>query len=217
MSGNVQFSDDFKQSNEVVWKKILNNSFVAELTKNTLPRSRLIFYLHQDKLFLITFYNLLSKTSTIQLDKEQEGLIESIIQGVRQEIQMQNDILCELGGTAMSISATMHPIAHDYASYLTRVGYSKDIHLIISAIAPCPWTYYEISNNLVVSNVNSHIVRRWLEFYSSKESTIQVKHIKKILNGVFLNVDDSKTRKMKYFFSTSCDYELHFWDMAYSG
>ena len=217
MSKNVRFSDELKQSNDVVWEKILNNSFVTELTKNTLPRSKFSFYLNQDKLFLVAFYNLLSKTSAIQLDKEQKGLIESIIRGVRQEIQMQHEVLHELGGTALSRIDTMHSTAHDYASYLTRVSYSKDIHLIISAIAPCPWTYYEISNSLSVSNVKSDIIRRWLKFYSSKESTIQVNQIKEILNRMSLNVDDIKKRKMKYFFSTSCDYELQFWNMAYSG
>jgi thiaminase/transcriptional activator TenA len=215
MTSNMSFSDDLTQSNDIVWKKILNNSFVAELTKNTLPRSKLIFYLNQDKLFLMVFYNLLSKTLTIQLEKEQEVLIESIIQGVRQELRMQNEILHELGGTGISIVADTHSIAHDYVSYLTRLCYSKDIHLIFSAIAPCPWTYYEISNNLIASNIKSHIVRRWLEFYSSKESATQVNQIKKILNSLSSNVDDMKRKKMKYFFSTSCNYELQFWHLAY--
>ncbi|MGE5685298.1 MAG: hypothetical protein ACM3ZS_09175 [Nitrososphaerota archaeon] len=67
----------------------------------------------------------------------------------------------------------------------------------------------------IASNIKSHIVRRWLEFYSSKESILQVNQIKKILNRLSLKVDDIKRKKMKYFFSTYCDYELQFWHMAY--
>ena len=94
--------------------------------------------------------------------------------------------------------------------------YSEDLALIVSAIGPCPWTYYEISNALIKKNVKSKAFKKWLQFYSSNESGKQVKELKLVLNKLARNASEKKKIEMNSRFSISCNYELKFWDMAYS-
>ena len=104
----------------------------------------------------------------------------------------------------------------DYVSYFERVSDTKDLAIIASAMAPCPWTYYEISEALIKTDIRTEPFKQWIRFYSSKESRKQVKQIKELLNKLARNVDEKKKTDMKNHFSISCNYELEFWNMAYS-
>jgi thiaminase (transcriptional activator TenA) len=88
--------------------------------------------------------------------------------------------------------------------------------IIVSAMAPCPWTYYEISEALVNTNIETEAYKRWLRFYSSKESEEQLNQINNLMNKLAKNADGRKKIDMKNHFSVSCNYELEFWNMAYS-
>lgn len=214
MTIDVHFTEELKQSNVGVWNKILKHRFLIEISEDILPMKKFVFYLNQDSFFLCVVSNLLTEASKIVSNKEEESLIKSLIRGIRDETQMQKEILDILGDDPKGLSEiSTHMITRDYTSYLMKVYHSKDISLIVSALAPCVWTYYEISDSLVSNNIQSEIIKKWLRFYSSKESLKQIDQLKKFLDSVTINAD--KKIRMKYYFSISCDYELEFWDMAY--
>jgi thiaminase/transcriptional activator TenA len=103
-----------------------------------------------------------------------------------------------------------------YTSYMKRVSDSKNLAIIVSAMAPCPWTYYEIAQKLAKVNVRTPVYRKWIRFYSSEESQRQVNEIKELVNKLSTQVDDEQKVIMKDHFATACNYELQFWNMAYS-
>lgn len=215
MTLNVPFSEELKQSNVKVWNKILKHRFLIEISEEILPMKKFVFYLIQDSFFLGVVSNLLTEALKIVSSKGEESLIKSLICGIRDETQMQKEILDVLKADRIELlEISTHMITRDYTSYLTKVCHSEDISLIVSALAPCPWTYYEISDSLVSNNIQSEVIKKWLGFYSSKESLKQIDQLKKFLDSVTINADKKKFR-MKYYFSISCDYELQFWDMAY--
>lgn len=104
----------------------------------------------------------------------------------------------------------------DYITYLKKVSDSKDLAIIVSAMAPCPWTYYEISEVLNKRNIRTLAFKRWIQFYSSKESFKQVNKIKQLLDKLALESDEKQKNNMRKYFSNSCNYEIDFWNMAYS-
>ena len=150
-------------------------------------------------------------------DKETRIWFESLKNSTaRNEIHMQQDIIHKLEGDLKSIEVTAEKTTLDYISYLERVSDSEDLAIILSTMAPCPWTYNDISLEMVSKDIKSEIFKQWIQFYSSKDSGNQVIEIKQLLNRFAMNSDEKKKIDMKNHFSISCNYELEFWNMAYS-
>ena len=148
MASNISFSEDLKHNNIDKWNKILNHRFVIEIAEDILPISKFIFYLKQDRIFLESFCNLLAAASRISIDKETKAWFESLIDNTtRDEMQMQNEILHQLEENLEFIGVSAEKTTHDYVTYLERVSESKALAIIMAAMAPCPWTYYEISSH----------------------------------------------------------------------
>lgn len=212
----MSFSEELKHNNIDTWNKILNHKFITEIAENTLPKFKFTFYLKQDKIFLRAFCDLLTTASTIVYDTKTKLWFEALLDTTtKYEIPMQDEILQRLEENYLESGITTKEVTRDYITYLNSVSNSEDLALIVSTIAPCPWTYYEISNALINKGINSEAFKKWLQFYSSKESVKQLSQLKELLNKLALNRDEKKN-EMKHHFSVSCNYELKFWDMAYS-
>jgi thiaminase/transcriptional activator TenA len=142
---SVSFSEDLKHQNIDKWNKILNHKFVIEIGEDILPKSKFVFYLKQDQIFLESFCNLLATASRIAYDKETKEWIGSLLDSTtRYEMPMQREIIHQLEGDLKSIEFSPEKTTIDYISYLERVSDSEDLAIIISTMAPCPWTYNEI-------------------------------------------------------------------------
>lgn len=214
---SISFSEKLKHNNIDTWNKILNHNFITEIAENVLPIIKFIFYLKQDKIFLRAFCNLLTMASTITDDKEIKLWFEALMESTtKYEIPMQDEILQRLDNNYLNSGVSAENVTRDYITYMNSVSNSEDLALIVSAIGPCPWTYYEISNALIKKNVKSKAFKKWLQFYSSNESGKQVKELKQLLNKLARNASEKKKIEMNSRFSISCNYELKFWDMAYS-
>ena len=217
MASNISFSEDLKHNNIDKWNKILNHRFVIEIAEDILPISKFIFYLKQDRIFLESFCNLLTAASRISIDKETKSWFESLIDNTtRDEMQMQNEILHQLEENLEFIKVSAEKTTHDYVTYLERISESKDLAIIMAAMAPCPWTYYEISKALIKTDIKTEAFNQWIQFYSSEESQKQVNQIKELLDKLAKNADDLKKIDMKNHFLVSCSFEMEFWNMAYA-
>ena len=213
----MSFSESLKQENVETWNKILNHEIIREMAEDILPKSKFIFYLKQDQIFLKSFCKLLAVASRIAYDKETKAWFEYLSDSTtRYEMPMQFELINLLDSDSKSIGVSPKKTTLDYIYYLERVSDSCDLAVMLSAMAPCPWTYYEISSALDRQNIKSEILKQWIRFYSSKESLKQVTAIRGLLDKLALNSGKEKKRDMKNYFSTSCKHELEFWDMAHS-
>ena len=82
-------------------------------------------------------------------------------------------------------------------------------------MAPCPWIYLEIAQQLSKCSIHNEIYGNWVQFYSSEESCKQVYEIKQILNMLSQNENEKSKDMMKNHFANACKYEYLFWEMAY--
>jgi thiaminase (transcriptional activator TenA) len=87
---------------------------------------------------------------------------------------------------------------------------------IVSAMAPCPWTYFEIAKKLSKNYIQNEIYKKWIQFYSSEQSHRQVKEIKMMLDALAKEASKKDKMAMKNYFATTCKYEYIFWEMAYN-
>ena len=83
-------------------------------------------------------------------------------------------------------------------------------------MAPCPWTYLEIAQQLSTNSIHNEVYSNWEKFYSSAESCKQVDEIKQILNMLAKTENEESKNMMKNHFADACKYEYLFWEMAYN-
>jgi thiaminase (transcriptional activator TenA) len=83
-------------------------------------------------------------------------------------------------------------------------------------MAPCPWTYLEIAQQLSRRSIHNEVYSNWVKFYSLEESCKQVDEIKQILNMIGQTENAKSKVMMKNHFANACKYEYLFWEMAYN-
>ena len=227
----ITFADELKQSSIETWQRILNHRFVVEIYNDILPVDKFVFYLKQDQIFLKEFCRFLS-VAKLKSDNNADlvKLFDSLAYStVNFEMKMQDQVIVDclsLLPSEQSSSSTRNlnvlpsKTTIEYINYLKQVSSNGSIGEIVSAMAPCPWTYLEIAEKLAKSHhiQNNKIYKKWVQFYSSDESRRQITHLKNILCVLAddkARSDDKDRLAMKKHFATACKYEFLFWDMAY--
>jgi thiaminase/transcriptional activator TenA len=218
-------ADEIKQHNIQYWNDLISHKFILEMADDSLPIEKFVFYLRQDRIFLKEFCAFLlaakQKSSDQKLGIWFENLYYSTIDS---EMQMQRELLLSLGISNIDNNATsttaiaIAPATLDYISFLRQVSSSstKNLEVIVSAMAPCPWSYLEIAQKLSKSDIKMDVYCKWIQFYSSKESQQQIEELKNILSGLYDQTDESTKRLMTRCFGVACKYEYNFWEMSYN-
>jgi thiaminase (transcriptional activator TenA) len=219
-------ADEIKQHNIKYWNDTISHKFILEMADDSLPTERFAFYLRQDHIFLKEFCAFLlaakQKSSDQKLRIWFGNLYHSTIDS---EMQMQRELLLSLGisnidnnATTSTTAIAMAPATLNYVSFLRQVSSSstKNLEVIVSAMAPCPWSYLEIAQKMSKSNIKTAVYCKWIQFYSSKESQQQIEELKNILSRLYDQANESTKRLMKEHFGVACKFEYDFWEMSYN-
>jgi thiaminase (transcriptional activator TenA) len=217
-------ADELKQHHIKYWDDLLNHKFILEMAADSLPIEKFVFYLRQDHIFLKEFCTFLLIAKQKSSDQELKIWFEDLYHStIDSEMQMQRELLLSLGISNIDNNATtntlaMAPATLNYVSFLRQVSSSsaKNLEVIVSAMAPCPWSYLEIAQKLSKSDTKTDVYCKWMQFYSSKESQRQIEELKNILGRLYDQADESTKRLMKELFGAACKYEHDFWEMAYN-
>ena len=220
----MTFAYQLKLNAREIWQKILNHRFIKDLSNDILPVNKFLFYLYQDHYFLEEFANFLQSAKQKSTDDKMKKWLDSLYSNtVNLEMEMQSQMLNSLVVSSQSSfsSAAKYNIfpsktTLDYTSYLRRISASGTFSEIISVMAPCPWTYLEIAQQLSKIPIQNDAYKNWVRFYSSNESRTQVDEIKQILNILSKNENEKSKKVMNNRFGNACKYEYLFWEMAYS-
>ena len=225
----LAFADELRQCSIEIWQSILNHRFITELSNNTLPINKFLFYLKQDHYFLEEFSKFLQSAKQKAINKQMNQWLDGLyISTVDSEMEMQRQMLRSIDPSSSrplaassyrhSDNTTIIPCKTtlDYTTYLKHVSSSGTFSEIVSVMAPCPWTYLEIAQQLSEFPIKNEVYSNWVRFYSSNESVKQVDEIKQILNTLSRNENEKSKDTMKNHFANACKFELLFWEMAYN-
>ena len=126
-------AEKLKQSCIAEWNFLLdynNNRFIAEMTNDSLPVEKFIFYLKQDHAFLKEFCSFLLRLRDAVGDPSLKAWLEGIHQStVDHEMQMQKQLLVSLGLSEEGDIETMvlAGATKNYISFLKKVSASTSI------------------------------------------------------------------------------------------
>ncbi|SRR5712691_3775902 len=218
----MAFADTLKQHSIDTWQKILSHRFVMEFSSEILPLNKFMFYLRQDHYFLEEFSKFLHSAKQKTDDNKLKEWLDSLyLNTVNFEMEMQRQLLNSLEVSSSSSNTANYEFfpcgtTLNYTSYLMNTSSNGTFSEIVSVMAPCPWTYLELSQKLSKIPIRNEAYRKWLQFYSSAESNRQVTEIKEILNKLGEKEDEKSKSIMKNRFANACSYEYLFWEMAYN-
>lgn len=217
------FADEMKQYSIEIWQEILNHKFIIELSKDVLPLNKFLFYLKQDHYFLQEFAKFVQSTKQKTTDIVMRKWLERLYKiTVDFEMSMQREMFDKLLSSnsintdTKQQSFTPSKTTLEYVSYLVDISSSGNFAEMVSAMAPCPWTYLEIAQLLSKFPIENEIYRNWIKFYSSTESRKQVEEIKQVLNILSKRKEEKHKELMKEHFYCACKYEYLFWEMSYN-
>jgi thiaminase (transcriptional activator TenA) len=219
MVATAALADELKQHNIKYWNDLLNHKFILEMADDSLPIEKFAFYLRQDHIFLKEFCTFLLSAKQKSIDQKLMTWFGSLYQStIDSEMHMQKELLLSLGISSIDNSnATTAPATLNYSTFLRKVSTSaKNLEVIVSSMAPCPWSYFEIAQKLSKNNIKTDVYRKWIQFYASNESQQQVNEFKNNLSSLYDQADKSKKLLMKKHFGEACKHEYEFWEMAYN-
>lgn len=217
--------EKLKQHCIAEWNLLLdynNNRFIAEMTNDSLPTEKFIFYLKQDHAFLKEFCSFLLRLRDAIRDPSLKTWLEGLHQSTADhEMQMQKQLLVSLGLSEGDIETmVLAGATKNYISFLRKVSASTSIEEKVSVMAPCPWSYHQIALKILTScseiKIRNKAYQRWIEFYASPESREQVEYLKGVLGQLYFNADKAMKLIMERSFCDACRQEYSFWRMAYN-
>ena len=217
------FSTELKYNSIKLWNDILENRFIKDLSTNSLPTERFIFYLLQDRIFLKEFCTFLDKSSKLTNDEDIRKWMGNVVDIIiNYELKMQDELLLIMGykNTNLTMLTSPTSVTKDYMDSMKQILANNDnnskLHKIIAFMAPCPWTYYEIAEKIKKEGIlQGDTITKWVDFYSSIESKQQVDFMIHLINDVSKDLTNDERSEMKIYFNKACKHELDFWQAAY--
>src|ERR1044071_2629015 len=108
----LAFADKLRQCSIEIWQSILNHRFITELSSNTLPINKFLFYLKQDHYFLEEFSKFLQSAKQKTINKQMNQWLDGLyISTVHFEMEMQRQMLRSIDplSSLRPLTASSHP------------------------------------------------------------------------------------------------------------
>ncbi|MEM3571604.1 MAG: thiaminase II [Candidatus Bathyarchaeia archaeon] len=210
----MSLCENLKEKNKEIWNKILNHEFIQEIAKTTLKIDKWKYYLCQDSLYLDSLLRVLAYAAAKAPTRDLiQFFAKTIIDTIQGEIEMQRKIKSKIGVLKLEMSS----LNEEYTKFLLGIGKEGSFWEIVASILPCFWTYQLIGKGLKKTKASTHkLFRLWVKGYTSKPYNELVKKLKKIMNEALNKVDQNELKRIMEYFKKSSEFELKFWDMAYS-
>lgn len=212
------FTRMIRQEANEVWEANFKHPFVQGIANGTLSLESFRYYLLQDSYYLSQFARIQSIGASKAEDLSTTARMAAHAQGTYQaELSLHERFMGQLGVTKEDLQGfEPAPTAYAYTSHLYRVAASGSLGEIIASILPCYWIYYEIGLMLKDASPDQPIYQEWIAAYGGDWFSELVNEQLNLLDAIAETASAKEKEKMKQHFLISSQYELQFWEMAYS-
>jgi thiaminase/transcriptional activator TenA len=102
-----------------------------------------------------------------------------------------------------------------YTSYLIAAAYHEPWEVLVAALLPCFWLYWDVGCAIARSAAPQNPYKAWVETYSDERFGDTVRAVIAITNRAADTASALMKTKMLAAFIRACQYEWLFWDSAY--
>jgi thiaminase (transcriptional activator TenA) len=186
--------------------------FNRELTAGTLDQTRFQFYIEQDALYLDAYARVLIMAGARGPDGATLRLFgECALEAVAVEQALHGQYLTQFG----SVTSEPSPDCLGYTSFLLATAYHEPWEVLMAAVLPCFWIYWDVGNAIAREAAADNKYRAWIDTYSDEGFGVAVRAVIAATDQAAAGTTDQVRKRMMTAFIRSTQYEYLFWDGAY--
>jgi thiaminase/transcriptional activator TenA len=186
--------------------------FNRELAAGTLDTARFQFYIEQDAQYLEQYSRILAMAGARGPDGATLRLFaESALEAVAVEQALHAQYLSEFGAEAAEPS----PDCLSYTSFLLATAYHEPWEVLMAAVLPCFWIYWDVGNAIAREAAIENRYRAWIDTYSDEGFGDAVRAVIAATDTAAAGASAALRDRMMTAFIRSTQYEYLFWEGAY--
>ncbi|GEL07756.1 thiaminase II [Salisediminibacterium halotolerans] len=215
----MKFSEQLRKEADPIFEAIFKHPFIEGIARGDVPKEALIHYVKQDYEYLSTFCRIYG-LAVSQCESREDMMFfqEQIAFVLNEEVHPHNNF-CEVAGVNYDDlqHAPLAPTAHHYTRHMLEAASNGSLGETLAALAPCPWTYWEIGERLTkeVKPGADHPFAEWISFYANDEVAQITQTFKDKIDKCAEKASEKEREQMMAHFLKSTQLEHQFWTMAY--
>ncbi len=213
----TQFSEAAWERSAVLRKAIDELPFNTELAAGRLSRERFQGYIVQDALYLAQYARILAIAGVKGPDAETlRAYCSCALEAVAVEQALHERYLAEFGvDPARLAGAEPSPDCLSYTSFLLATAYHEPWEVLVAALLPCFWIYWDVGSRIAKSATADNPYRAWIDTYADEGFGEAVRTVIGITDRAADVTTAAIRTRMMAAFIRSTQYEFLFWDGAY--
>jgi thiaminase/transcriptional activator TenA len=191
--------------------------FNTELAAGTLSRERFQGYIVQDALYLGQYSRVLAIAGARGPDAATLNAFGACaLEAVAVEQALHERYLTAFGvDPARLAEAEPSPDCLGYTSFLLATAYHDPWEVLIAALLPCFWIYWDVGTRIAQRAATDNPYRAWIDTYADEGFGEAVRTVIGITDRAAAATTAAVQTRMMTAFIRSTQYEWLFWDGAY--
>jgi thiaminase (transcriptional activator TenA) len=213
----VPFSENAWRRTSSLRQAIGDLPFNKELAAGTLSIDRFRFYVVQDALYLGQYSRALAIAAARASDAGALHVFaQSALEAVSVEQALHAGYMKQFGvSTEQFATAEPTPDCLAYTSFLMAAAYHEPWEVLLAALLPCFWIYWDIGTQISGHAAPDNPYRAWIDTYADEGFGAAVRAVIGITDRAAAATTDAVRDRMMTAFIRSTQYEWLFWDSAY--
>jgi thiaminase/transcriptional activator TenA len=138
---------------------------------------------------------------------------ESALEAVAVEQALHGQYLSQFGSDPTK--AEPSPDCLGYTSFLLATAYHEPWEVLMAAVLPCFWIYWDVGNTIARQATAENPYRAWIDTYSDAAFGNAVRAVIAATDTAAAGASETVRARMMTTFIRSTQYEYLFWDGAY--
>ena len=199
-----------------IYASILDLPFIRELAAGTLSEKRFRFYMVQDALYLTEFSRALSLAAArAPAPDDMMQFAEHARNALVVERALHETFFQRFGLlTDNAERVDMTPACFAYTNYLVATAYHDSFEVLVAAVLPCFWIYWEVGKDIRARAASENPYRLWIDTYGDEAFGVAVRGVIRIADRVAEPAAPDVVAAMAAAFHRSAQLEWMFWDSA---
>jgi thiaminase (transcriptional activator TenA) len=212
-----RFSEEAWQRTTSLREAIHTLPFNTELAAGSLSRDRFQTYIIQDAIYLGLFSRALAISAAKAPDTAtMQSFAQSALGAIAVEQALHARYLQDFGVDPGSVAdAEPSPDCLAYTSYLIAAAYHDPWEVLVSALLPCFWLYWDVGRAISRRSAPQNPYKAWIDTYADERFGEAVRAVISITDRAADATAGAIRAKMLAAFTRACQYEWLFWDGAY--
>ncbi|WP_054949980.1 thiaminase II [Numidum massiliense] len=214
----MRFSEVVREAAKPSWEKGLRHPFVMGIVNGNLPLDTFKFYILQD-IYYLKHFGKVHAMAAVQADdfRITAFLAEKAKTTAEAELTVHKQHAEALGITDEEMAQFKPaPTAYAYTSHMYRAALSGRLSETIAALLPCYWLYGEIGEINKEAQPQEPLYANWIRTYASDWFQQGVQEFVDLFDRLAEGASVAEKARMQEQFVIATEWELAFWEMAYT-